>query len=151
RAGDALYVSNGNNDTVERIDLKSGKIAMRTRLSPSSLVAGLRGVGPSGIVVSPDGSRLYVAESGLNALGVVDTRTGQLLGQIPTAWYPYRVTISPDGKRLACICFRGFGNGPNAGSQRPNSPYLGMKGSLSVLDVPSDAELARMTADTLAN
>jgi hypothetical protein len=58
--------------------------------------------------------------------------------------------MSPDGRRLACICFRGFGNGPNAGKERPDSPYLGMKGLLSVLDAPTDAELARMTADTLA-
>src|SRR5439155_5263629 len=72
----------------------------------------------------------------------------------PTAWYPYRVAISPDGKRLACICFRGFGNGPKgahpqAGTREPDSPYLGMEGSLSVLDVPSDPKLARMTAAVL--
>jgi YVTN family beta-propeller protein len=148
--GDSLYVSNGNNDMIERIDLASGKILSRTRLQPSPLVAGLRGVGPSGMTVSPDGTRLYVAESGINALGVLDTRTGKVLGHIPTAWYPYRVVISPDGQRLACICFRGFGNGPNAGNERPDSPYLGMKGSLSVLEVPTDAVLRRMTADTLA-
>ena len=27
------------------------------------------------------------------------------------------VVISPDGGQLACICFRGFGNGPNAGKE----------------------------------
>ena len=37
-------------------------------------------------------------------------------GHIPTAWYPYRVAVSPDGRHLATICFKGFGNGPNGGA-----------------------------------
>ena len=148
--GNILYVSNGNNDSIERIDLSTGKVTFKTRILPSPLVAKLRGVGPSGMVLSPKGGRLYVAESGLNAIGVLDTKTGKMLGHIPTAWYPYRVALSPDGRRLLCICFRGFGNGPNAGQNRPNSPYLGMKGSLHLIDVPTNSELGPMTQHVLA-
>ncbi len=146
----ALWISNGNNDLIERLDLQTGKITRRIPLRPSKLTAKLRGVGPSGMAVSPDGSRLYVAESGLNAIGVIDAHTGKVIGHIPTAWYPYRVEVSPDGKKLLCICFRGFGNGPNAGKSKPDSPYLGLKGVLTVLDAPTDAELAPMTQNTLA-
>ena len=103
------------------------------------------------MALSPDGARLYVAECGLNAIGVVDTRRGTLAGQIPTAWYPYRVAVSRDGRKLVTICFRGFGNGPNAGGQIPQSEYLGMKGALCVADIPGDAALATMTRDVLAN
>jgi YVTN family beta-propeller protein len=148
--GSALYVSNGNNDTIERIDLATHKIAMKTRIRPSPLVAALRGVGPSGMAVSPDGKRLYVAESGLNAIGVVDTQSGRVLGHIPTGWYPYRVALSEDGRKLCCICFRGFGNGPNAGRAIPSSPFLGMKGALFLLDTPTPTALAAMTANTLS-
>ena len=74
----------------------------------------------------------------------------QVLGHIPTAWYPYRVALSPDGRSLVCICFRGFGNGPNAGQEIPKSDFLGMRGVVSVLEVPSDSELQTMTADVLA-
>lgn len=148
--GDSLYVSDGNNDIVERIDLATHRIAARTRFRPSSLVALLRGVGPSGMAVSPDGRRLYVAESGINAIAVMDAHSLQVLGQIPTAWYPYRLAVSPAGDRLLCICFKGFGNGPNAGKQIPPSPFLGMKGVLSVIPVPSDGELAGMTQKVLA-
>src|SRR5207253_10008267 len=38
---------------------------------------------------------------------------------------------------------QGFGNGPSAGKDRPNSPFLGMVGSLSILDVPEDHDLRR--------
>ena len=145
----ALYVSDGNNDMVERISFATDTITMRVRIRPSRLVAKLRGVGPSGMALSPDGSRLYVAESGLNAIGIIDTIHGKVVGHIPTAWYPYRVALSPNGKQLACICFRGFGNGPSGGKQIPDSPYLHLKGVFTVLDVPTDTALAKMTQDAL--
>ncbi|MEO6036597.1 MAG: YncE family protein, partial [Verrucomicrobiota bacterium] len=148
--GDALFVSNGNNDMIERIDLARNEIVAKQRIVPSPLVARVRGVSPSGMVVSPDGKRLYVAELGINAIAVLNAGTLDVIGHIPTAWYPYRVTLSPDGRRLVCICFRGFGNGPNAGKEIPKSDFLGMRGVISVLDVPSDAQLKTMSADVLA-
>jgi YVTN family beta-propeller protein len=147
----SLFVSNGNNDMVERIDLQQGKSAARGRLIPSPLVAGLRGAGPSGMAISPDGRRLYVAESGINAIAVLDAASLKVLGHIPTAWYPYRVAISPDGRKLAVTCFKGFGNGPSGGSQIPQSEFLKMRGVLSILDTPDDATLGQMTQRTLEN
>lgn len=147
--GDSLWVSNGNNDTVERIDLRSHRIADRARLAPSPLVKELRGVGPSGMALSPDGKRLYVAESGINAIAVLQARDLKLLGHIPTAWYPYRVEATPDGKSLLAICFKGFGNGPNAGAEIPKSPFLAMRGVFSAIPIPSDSELPAMTRTVL--
>ncbi len=147
---DALFVSNGNNDMIERVDLAKNKIVAKQRIVPSPLVARVRGVSPSGMTVSPDGKRLYVAELGINAIAVLDTKTLAVLGHIPTAWYPYRLALSPNGRQLVCICFRGFGSGPNAGQEIPKSDYLGMRGVVSILEVPSDSELKTMTADALA-
>ena len=147
--GEVLFVSNGNNDMIERIDLRQGGIQAKQRITPSPLVSQLRGVGPSGMAVSPDGARLYVAESGINAIGVLDARTLQVLGHIPTAWYPYRLAVSPDGRRLACICFKGFGNGPNAGKNIPKSEFLQMRGVVSILDAPSNEALQEMTQQVL--
>ena len=149
-SGTSLFVSNGNNDLIERFDLSNGELLARQRIVPSPLVARLRGVGPSGMVVSPDGARLYVAESGINAIAVLDARTLQALGHIPTAWYPYRVATSPDGRHLASISFKGFGNGPNAGQEIPQSDFLGMQGVISILDRPSDSDLPKMTERVLA-
>ncbi len=146
-----LFVSNGNNDMIERYDLATGKLAVRKRLVPSPLVARLRGVGPSGMTLSPDGRRLFVTESGINAIAVLDATTLNALGHIPTAWYPYRVAISPDGRQLAVTCFKGFGNGPSAGANIPKSDFLKLRGVLTILDTPADSALAQLTQKTLTN
>jgi YVTN family beta-propeller protein len=143
--GDSLWVSNGNNDTIQRIDLTTGRIVRRVRLSPSALTARLRGVRPSGMALSPDGRRLYVAESGINAVAVLEAGGLRVLGHLPTAWYPYRVAISPDGASLAVICFKGFGNGPSGGPDRPTDPFMDMRGVLTTLRVPPDADLPACT------
>jgi YVTN family beta-propeller protein len=153
--GNRLYISDDNNDTIEALDLTTGKQVMKTVIRPSPLVAKLRGVGPRGMVVSKDGSRLYVAEMGINAVGVIDTATGKVLGHIPTAWYPYRVALSNDGKKLFSVCFRGFGFGPRGIKNLPDDPFIGTddangQGVLNIIDVPTDTALTGMTRNVLA-
>jgi YVTN family beta-propeller protein len=147
-SGNSLFVSNGNNDMIDRFDLSSGKLLVKRRIVPSPLVARLRGVGPAGMAVSPDGTKLYVTESGINAIAVLDARTLQVRGHIPTAWYPYRIAVSPEGKHLACISFKGFGNGP-AGPRAVKDSYSDLRGVLGVFDDPSDAALKDMSTRVL--
>lgn len=153
--GDRLYISDDNNDTIEAIDLRTGARVMSTTIRPSPLVKALRGVGPRGMAVSADGRRLYVAEMGLNAIGVIDTTTGRVLGHLPTAWYPYRVALSNDGKKLFSVCFRGFGFGPRGIPNLPADPFIGTddangQGALNIQDIPSDASLSKHTREVLA-
>jgi YVTN family beta-propeller protein len=48
---------------------------------------------PSGMALSADGSRLYVALNGSNALGVIDTATNTLTKEIPVGNAPRQVVI----------------------------------------------------------
>lgn len=147
----SVFVANNGNDSVQELDAANGKSKRTVVLEPSPLVHGLKGVGPTGLAVSPDGSRLYVAESGLNAIAVIDRKSFKVLGHIPTAWYPYRVEVSKDGKFLATICFKGYGNGPRGGSNVPKDPYVGMRGSFHTIPVPTDQQLAAETRVVLEN
>lgn len=149
--GKRLYVANTNHDNVEEIDTTTGKIVGRIDLSPSPLVKDLQGVLPNGMALSPDGKRLYVAQSGLNSIAVVDTATRKVVGQVPTAWYPYRVSLSADGKSMAYICFRGFGNGPKGIPNLPKSEFLSLRGSFHSTPVPADSELPALTQKVLRN
>ncbi len=48
---------------------------------------------PSGMALSPDGSKLYVALNGVNKLGVIDTATSQLTQTIPVGNAPRQVVL----------------------------------------------------------
>jgi YVTN family beta-propeller protein len=48
---------------------------------------------PSGMALSSDGSKLYVALNGHNTLGVIDTATNQLVDEIPVGNAPRQVVI----------------------------------------------------------
>ncbi|CAN5488225.1 beta-propeller fold lactonase family protein [soil metagenome] len=148
---DSVYASNSNDDTVDEIQASTGRIVGSISLEPSPLVRGFRGVQPTGIAVSPDKKRLYVTESGLNSIAVIDRARRKVIGLIPTAWYPYRVAPTRDGKMLACICFKGYGNGPNAGANLAKDPFAHLKGSFHSISVPTDEELSVMTRKVLSN
>lgn len=153
---DTVYVSNSTNDTVEAYDIATHRRRWRALLTPVPFLRHLRGVAPFGLAVSPDGKRLYVAESGINAVGVLDARTGKVLGHIPVCWYPSRVCVSPDGKRLYVANAKGFGAGPNGGANftpGPEGRSIGrlMKGTVSLMDVPADRELRELTRRVVEN
>ena len=87
-----------------------------------------RGLLPFGITISKDGSSLYVALLGFNAVAVIDTKTDQTLGLIPAGWGPSRVKLSPDEKEMYIISSRGLGAGPNGGKNfvsPPQGTYVG--------------------------
>jgi YVTN family beta-propeller protein len=53
---------------------------------------------PSGMALSPDGSSLYVALNGANALGVIDTATNTLSTMIPVGNAPRQVVLTDGGQ-----------------------------------------------------
>jgi YVTN family beta-propeller protein len=112
-----VFVSNGNNDCISVIDVQKDTVIQNIYLKPEPRLSRLRGVIPFGLALSPDGKRLYVAESGINAIGVIEVETRKVLGHIPVGWFPAKLQVSRDGKKLIVANAKGFGSGPNGGSQ----------------------------------
>jgi YVTN family beta-propeller protein len=151
-----VFVSNGNNDCISVLDARTFQVTNNIDLQPDARLGRWKGTIPFGLALSPDQRRLYVAESGLNAVGVVDAATFQVLGHLPVGWFPSKITLSRDGKKMAVANAKGYGSGPNGGKNfqaGPEGTYVGslMKGSVTVLDIPSDAELPRYTQQVLDN
>lgn len=113
----------------------------------------LRGVMPAGLTA--DAGHLYVAESGINAVGVIDKKSGRVLGHIPVGWYPSALAVSPDGNTLYVVNTKGKGAGPNGGSAFPSDApghYIGELeyGSVSAISLKMrSADLAHMTGTVL--
>ncbi|PKL83938.1 MAG: hypothetical protein CVV24_02590 [Ignavibacteriae bacterium HGW-Ignavibacteriae-3] len=151
-----VFVSNGSNDNISVIDIKKKKVVNTIKLNPDERLKNFRGLIPFGLTLSPDQKRLYVAESGINAVAVIDLNKMSVLGHLPAAWFPAKLKTSRDGKKLFIANAKGFGSGPNAGvnfMRGPEGSYIGslMKGVVSIVDVPKDSELKELTQKVIEN
>jgi YVTN family beta-propeller protein len=58
------------------------------------------GGSPGGVVVTPDGSEVYVANNADSTVSVIDTATNTVIGApIPVGLFPEGVAITPDGSK----------------------------------------------------
>ena len=157
---DAVYVSLAHEDQVVKVSLDGTRLLAQTDLSPFTgpllqdrQGRSLRGVMPSGLVVR-DG-RIYVAESGIDAVGVLDAASMQVVEHIPAGWNPSAVAFSPDGKTLYVVNTKGKGAGPNAGKGHdPLMPtYVGSLelGSLSAIPLAGLPPAGDLTQTVIAS
>ena len=151
-----VFVSNGNNDCVSVIDVGTNAVVKNIALSPEARLGNLRGVIPFGLALSPDNKRLFIAEAGINAVGVIDVPTLTVIGHVPASWFPSKLKVSQDGKKLIVANAKGYGSGPNGGRTYKlgeQGSYIGnlMNGTVSVMDIPSDTDLKAETEQVIQN
>lgn len=119
-----LYVTDNGGNTLRVVLTANGDV---TTLAGSGANADVDGFGlnakfsrPAGVAVSPDGTKVYIVESGGNKLRVVATATGQVstiagstageldgLGTSAQFNSPRGVAVSPDGLKLYIVDFTG--------------------------------------------
>lgn len=150
-----LYVANGESDTISRID--TSKDAVDGTLSLTRPGSNYTGSIPNALTLSPDGDSLYVTLANENAVAIVSTRNGRVIGRIPTGWYPSDISVSPEGDMLFVVNAKGVA-GPNpsggrtteAGAAR-NDTYRSeyvlalQKAGLSSIPVPRQRALQALT------
>ena len=64
--------------------------------------------GPAGVVVTPDGRRVYVALQVGRAVAVVETATNSVLTTIPVGGFAQGIAVSPDGSAVYVATFEGL-------------------------------------------
>ncbi len=151
-----VFVTNATNDNISVISVEKDTVVATIALPVDKRIKSFRGVIPFGLALSPDQKRLYVAESGINAVGVVDIASLKLIGHIPAGWFPSKLQVTPDSKKIVVANAKGWGSGPNGGStfkRGPEGSYIGalMKGSVSIIDIPSDSELKKLSQQVVEN
>ena len=121
-----LYVALSNRDVVAAVNVAQGQFATKgyfdTRLPGQSYF----GAEPVAMAVNGDGSRLYVANMGSDAVAVIDTRKlsskaskeGMVEpnGFVPTEWMP--ISMAASGGKLYVATDKGNGTGRNNFPQR---------------------------------
>ncbi|MBV8579644.1 MAG: hypothetical protein JOZ86_03330 [Candidatus Eremiobacteraeota bacterium] len=112
------------------------------------------GTQPAALALSKDGSRLYVALAGLDAVAVIDARDPvhlHRLGLIPTGWYPTALALSNDGRTLYVVNTKGYGHDPGFTGDPPTlADSNAVWSTLQKVDLASVA-LKSTTLTTLAN
>jgi DNA-binding beta-propeller fold protein YncE len=178
--GKTLYVALANRDAVAAVDIsgagENAKFAVKgyfdTRLPGQSYF----GAEPDALALSADGSRLYVANMGSDAVAVIDTskltkaaaKDGfvEPVGFIPTEWMPTAVALKQGtGNReqgtgredqLFVATAKGRSTGPNNFPQRAGGEVHGpftyiatlLYGSLAAVDLNS-VDLKAATEEVL--
>jgi hypothetical protein len=147
----AIYVSNGNNDTISILHPTTlQEIHLISLAVLDGFDAHIKGVQPVALALSPDANWLYVAEAGINAVGVLRLtgKTAHVEGHIPVGWWPSAVQASPDGNTLYVASARGRGAPANNDGSSPKASTIG---TVNIIPVPSGGLLQTYSAQVLKN
>ena len=154
-------MANANSDTVSVIDTAKDEVVETIACRPERRLP--FGSGSNALALSPDGGTLYVANGTNNCIAVIrlgaksSSAKGKrparstVAGLIPTGWYPGAVVLSADGKKLFVANVKGHGSlsQPRPAEKGRNShDHLG---SVSIIDVPDEKQLAKYTETVNAN
>ncbi len=171
KAQTRVYVANANSDTVSVVDVVAGKVVAEIATTapstaPQAALA-LRGSNPNAVALSPDERTLYVTNGGNSTLAIVrlGDAGGDVVGLVPTGFYPNAVSVSAKGDRLF-VAHGKSPTGPNvrgpwsdrARGYRSIDPGVGneyapqlTRGGLLSFPVPTGATLGKLTAQSLVN
>jgi YVTN family beta-propeller protein len=61
--------------------------------------------GPHGIVMTPDGRKVYVSSDGTSTVSVIDTQTDKIVRSIEVGSNPHGLAITPDGRQVLVGAF----------------------------------------------
>jgi YVTN family beta-propeller protein len=95
-AGDRLYVSNSQADSVTVIDLASLQVTATWSLTAPA--PGTRT--PRELAVSPDGARLYVSNQAAGTVSILGTDTGRVITETAVGLSPRGIDFLPDGSAV---------------------------------------------------
>ncbi len=156
-----LFVAAANTNTVFGVSVSGTNVlkleeTLNLAMSPRQPA----GMTPSGLALSPDQQRLFIACSDANVVAVADISEdrGRVEGFVPAGWYPTATRMLRDG-RLLILNGRGLASypslyaGPRAADTAANrQEYIAYKqtGTLSVIDPLTDETLDEYTKQALS-
>lgn len=90
-----VFVSNGSHDCITVIDARQDTMIQNIRLGIDPAMDAFNGIIPFGLALDREAKRLYVAEAGINAVGIIDVPSLKLIGHLPVGWFPSKLQVHP--------------------------------------------------------
>ena len=151
-SGSFLVVANAASDTLSVVDTSSDRVVETISLKwqPQDYF----GASPNALAFDPSGKWLYVCNGTQNAIAVIEFHAGgsKLRGLIPVGWYPGAILYDTKRKKLDVANIKGIGSGrrtlPDERHKFNSHQHFG---TVSMVPMPSRAELVRHTRQVLAN
>jgi YVTN family beta-propeller protein len=75
----------------------TGNVSVINTASNTVVVTVAVGFGPSGIAITPDGSRAFVTNVGADNVSVINTASNTVVATVAVGGSPYGIAITPDG------------------------------------------------------
>ncbi|MCG3199348.1 MAG: hypothetical protein GHCLOJNM_03862 [bacterium] len=179
--GKRLYVANANSDTVSVVDTEKQSVVETISTRPAKdLIFGsapndleLSADGARLFVSNGANNAICVIALSEAARGAgAESEPSKVIGFLPTGWYPAGLALDPNKKSLWVANIKGIGSrrkdlveerpgsGIKGGSKIVPSVEIGKtqgynthesSGSVSLIRIPSDAEIARQTKKVIEN
>ncbi len=105
--GNTIYVGGGASN-----DVKIFTAAPDGTFAAAGTIPVSGGAAPSGLSLSPDGTRLYVALNMTHEVAVIDTAAKAIVKRVPVGIYPYTAIVSADGTKVYVSNWGGKVPGP---------------------------------------
>jgi YVTN family beta-propeller protein len=105
-AGDKIYVGGGASNDVKLFSMTPAGTFAASGTIP------IAGAAPSGLSLSADGTRLYVALNMTHEVAVIDTATSAVVKRVRVGIYPYTTAVSADGSKVYVTNWGGKVPGP---------------------------------------
>jgi len=149
--GRYVVAANAGSDTLSVIDARHDQLVetISIRQSPGDVF----GAQPNALAFDRSGHRLYVCNGTQNAVAVVAFAPGhsQLLGLIPTGWFPVAIVCDARQRQLCVANLKGLTRGRLGKHGAVEFNSLQNAGSLSLIPVPAKRQLAQYTKTALAD
>ena len=152
--GKFLVVANAGSDTLSVIDTRTDKVVetICARQNPGDLF----GAQPNALAFDKSGRKLFAGNGTQNAVAVFQFQPGEskLLGLIPVGWFPGALVFDAGRKQICVANIKDIGHQTQRAQLGAGGYGLASKqyaGSLSLIPVPSEKELAAFTKVALAN
>ena len=146
-----LVVANTGSDTLSIIDTRKDQIVetVCARQNPGDLF----GAQPNALAFDQPGKTLFVCNGTQNAVAVFQFKPGEtkLLGLIPVGWFPGAIAFDARRKEIYVANVKSPGRGRLGKSGQTEFTTKQYAGSLSLVPLPSEKELAAFTQTALAN